>query len=87
MTYQVAEGEYSVMVFSNPRKDQNPKAPSHNIVIKLSDGTEIRGGLWPYQSEKAGKFLSGTARPDDGNWKRGAKPKSQAEDNAVEIDF
>jgi len=86
MTYEVKDGEMSVMVFVNTHKDKHPKAPSHNVVIKLPDGSEFKGGLWTYTSEKAGKFLSGSVRKDDGEWKTRNR-ESNREPNEIAIDF
>lgn len=87
--FELKPGEVSVMVFAS-KKQSNPKAPTHQIYLEFADGTKISGGLWTKESERAGKFLTGTIRPDDGGWKTkkgGGWEGKDSDNNEVVIAF
>jgi len=56
----------NIAIFKNMKAGDNPKAPSHNVVIEFADGTKWKGGLWPRTSKNGMQYLSGNLEADNG---------------------
>jgi cation transporter-like permease len=86
--YLPQEGTVSIIVFKNERRTSE-KAPTHNVIVTMPDGTKYEGGLFSKTSAKNGSvFHTGTLRDSRNNpYNQQRQAQSPAPANEVGIDF
>jgi hypothetical protein len=84
--YLPQEGTVSLIVFKNERRTSE-KAPTHNVIVTMPDGTKYEGGLFSKTGKSGIVFHTGTLRDQRTNPYTQQRQQASAPAAEVSVDF